>query len=38
MKTVEPFIISRIFDAPRERVWAAWTGTMEQLTAYLGQK
>lgn len=24
MKT-EPFVISRVFDAPRERVWAAWT-------------
>lgn len=24
-KTVEPFVISRVFDAPRDRVWQAWT-------------
>jgi len=23
--TLKPFVISRVFDAPRERVWAAWT-------------
>ena len=22
---LKPFVISRVFDAPRERVWAAWT-------------
>ena len=25
MKAVAPFVISRSFDAPRERVWQAWT-------------
>jgi uncharacterized protein YndB with AHSA1/START domain len=24
-KKSEPFVISRVFDAPRERVWKAWT-------------
>jgi uncharacterized protein YndB with AHSA1/START domain len=24
-KTSEPFVTSRVFDAPRERVWKAWT-------------
>ena len=24
MKPEETFIITRIFDAPRERVWSAW--------------
>ena len=22
---IKPFVISRVFDAPRERVWKAWT-------------
>lgn len=32
---VRPFIISRIFDAPRERVWAAWT-QREELMKWFG--
>lgn len=24
-KSSEPFVISRVFDAPRDRVWKAWT-------------
>jgi uncharacterized protein YndB with AHSA1/START domain len=26
---VKPFVISRVFDAPRERVWKAWTDAGE---------
>jgi uncharacterized protein YndB with AHSA1/START domain len=26
---VKPFVISRVFDAPRERVWKAWTDAAE---------
>ena len=33
----EKFEISRVFDAPRERVWDAWTKT-EQLARWLGPK
>jgi len=25
VKTVAPFVTSRVFDAPRDRVWQAWT-------------
>jgi uncharacterized protein YndB with AHSA1/START domain len=31
----EPTIITRIFDAPRERVWAAWTDP-DQVAAWFG--
>ncbi len=30
-----PFVISRVFDAPRERVWKAWT-EIEQLKQWWG--
>lgn len=30
-----PFVISRVFDAPRERVWKAWT-EVEQLKKWWG--
>jgi uncharacterized protein YndB with AHSA1/START domain len=29
------FVITRIFDAPRELVIQGWTGTFEQLAEYL---
>jgi uncharacterized protein YndB with AHSA1/START domain len=31
----KPFVISRVFDAPRERVWKAWT-EVEQLKKWWG--
>jgi uncharacterized protein YndB with AHSA1/START domain len=34
---VKPFEISRVFDAPRERVWAAWTQA-EHLKKWWGPK
>ena len=34
---VEPFQISRVFDAPRERVWQAWTDA-EQVKKWWGPK
>ena len=33
----KPFVISRIFDAPRERVWKAWT-EVEQMKQWWGPK
>jgi len=33
----KPFVISRVFDAPRERVWQAWTET-ERLKQWWGPK
>ena len=33
----EPFVISRVFDAPRERVWQAWT-EVEHLKQWWGPK
>jgi uncharacterized protein YndB with AHSA1/START domain len=36
-QTVKPFVISRVFDAPRERVWAAWT-EVEHLKRWWGPK
>ena len=33
----EPFVISRVFDAPRERVWQAWT-EVERLKQWWGPK
>jgi len=33
----EPFVISRVFDAPRDRVWKAWT-EVEQLKQWWGPK
>jgi uncharacterized protein YndB with AHSA1/START domain len=33
----KPFIISRVFDAPRDRVWQAWTEA-ERLTQWWGPK
>jgi uncharacterized protein YndB with AHSA1/START domain len=35
--TVKPFVISRTFDAPRERVWQAWT-ERERLMQWFGPK
>ncbi len=32
-----PFVISRVFDAPRERVWQAWT-EVEQMKQWWGPK
>jgi uncharacterized protein YndB with AHSA1/START domain len=34
---VKPFVISRVFDAPRERVWRAWT-EVEQMKQWWGPK
>jgi uncharacterized protein YndB with AHSA1/START domain len=34
---MKPFIISRTFDAPRERVWKAWT-ERERLMQWFGPK
>ena len=36
-KNSEPFVISRTFDAPRERVWQAWT-EVEHLKRWWGPK
>ena len=33
----EPFVISRVFDAPRERVWQAWT-EVERLKQWFSPK
>jgi len=33
----KPFVISRVFDAPRERVWKAWT-EVEQMKQWWGPK
>jgi uncharacterized protein YndB with AHSA1/START domain len=37
MKKVEPFVISREFDAPRDRVWKAWT-EVERLKQWFSPK
>ena len=37
MKKTEAFVISRVFDAPRDRVWKAWT-EVEQLKQWWGPK
>ena len=37
MRKIEPFVISRVFDAPRERVWQAWT-EVERLKQWWGPK
>lgn len=37
MKKTEPFVISRVFDAPRERVWKAWT-EVDQVRRWWGPK
>ena len=37
MKKIEPFVISRMFDAPRERVWQAWT-EVERLKQWFSPK
>ena len=37
MKKLEPFVISRVFDAPRDRVWAAWT-EVEHFKHWWGPK
>ena len=34
-KTFEPFVTSRVFDAPRERVWKSWTEA-ERLKQWWG--
>jgi uncharacterized protein YndB with AHSA1/START domain len=34
---VKPFVISRVLDAPRERVWAAWT-EVEHVKRWWGPK
>ena len=34
---MKPFIISRVFDAPRDRVWKAWTD-VEQMKQWWGPK
>ena len=34
---IKPFVISRTFDAPRDRVWKAWTDR-EQLLQWFGPK
>lgn len=36
-KSSEPFVISRVFDAPRERVWQAWTEA-ERLKQWFAPK
>ena len=33
----QPFVISRVFDAPRDRVWQAWT-EVEQMKQWWGPK
>jgi uncharacterized protein YndB with AHSA1/START domain len=35
--TTKPFIISRVFDAPRDKVWRAWT-EREELMKWFGPK
>jgi len=35
--TIKPFVISRVFDAPRERVWKAWT-EFDQLKQWFSPK
>jgi uncharacterized protein YndB with AHSA1/START domain len=37
VKTVAPFLISRVYDAPRERVWQAWTEA-ERLKAWFAPR
>jgi uncharacterized protein YndB with AHSA1/START domain len=37
MKKIEPFVITREFDAPRERVWKAWT-EVERLEQWFSPK
>jgi len=37
MAEMKPFVISRVFDAPRERVWSAWT-EVEQMKRWWGPK
>ena len=37
MKKIEPFVISRVFDAPRDRVWQAWT-EVERMKQWWGPK
>lgn len=37
MKKVEPMVIARVFDAPRERVWQAWT-VVERLKQWFSPK
>jgi uncharacterized protein YndB with AHSA1/START domain len=37
MKKIEAFVISRVFDAPRDRVWKAWT-EVERLKQWWGPK
>jgi uncharacterized protein YndB with AHSA1/START domain len=37
VQTMEPFVTSRVFDAPRERVWQAWTDP-EHLKHWWGPK
>jgi uncharacterized protein YndB with AHSA1/START domain len=37
MPPVKPFVISRTFNAPRDRVWKAWT-EREQLVKWFGPK
>jgi len=34
---IQPFVVSRTFDAPRDRVWKAWTDR-EQLLQWFGPK
>jgi uncharacterized protein YndB with AHSA1/START domain len=34
---VKPFVIARVFDAPRDRVWKAWT-EVEQMKQWWGPK
>jgi len=34
---LQPFVISRVLDAPRERVWAAWT-EVEHMKRWWGPK
>jgi len=37
VKTVAPFVTSRVFDAPRDRVWQAWTEA-ERLKQWFGPR
>ena len=30
-------VISRVFDAPRDLVWKAWTGTFDSLAEFLAK-
>jgi uncharacterized protein YndB with AHSA1/START domain len=36
-RKIEPFVISRVFDAPRDRVWKAWT-EVERLKQWFSPK